>query len=94
MASKTTRIATNSAKQSARKGESKRARYRTWLLSLIHGPTPGLPENLAQAINQRAGYRAGERWLQATGIDRDGPRQGSAQPTRQLPRWRDLPPFV
>lgn len=93
MASKATRTATSSASKLARKAEGKHTEYRTWLLSLIDGPTPGLPDNLAVALTQPATQRVAEHWLGVSDIDRDGPRNDGERPRRQFPPRHVLPPL-
>lgn len=93
MASRTTSTATNSASKSALRAESKRAAYRQWLLTLIQGPTPGLPDNLVAAMSKTASHRVGEHWLRVSSIDRDGPRNEGDIPHRQLPPRHVLPPI-
>lgn len=93
MALRTTRIATSSESKLARRAECKRAEYRTWLLSLIDGPTLGLPDNLVVALEHPATRRVAEHWLNLSDIDRDGPRNESERPRRQLPPRRVLPPL-
>lgn len=93
MASRRTRTATSSASKSALRAESKRAAYRQWLLTLIHGPTPGLPDKLVAALSQPANYRVAEHWLRVSSIDRDGPRNEGEFPHRQLPPRHVLPPI-
>lgn len=93
MALKTTRIASSSASKSAQKAENKRAAYRQWLLTLIHGQTPGLPDILVPALAQPASSRVAEHWLRVSSIDRDGPRNETDIPHRQLPPRHVLPPI-
>jgi hypothetical protein len=93
MASRTTRIVMSSASKSALRVERKRKAYRQWLLTLIHGPTPGLPDNLITALSQPASHRVADHWLRVSSIDRDGPRNEGELPHRQLPPRCMLPPI-